>query len=241
VIGREAILTSLGTLVEKGRTALLYGPVGIGKTVVLRELRRRVERQGYPCGFAPRTRTLHDLTAALAQAYPGVGVDAPDQRHLRSALGVAVEGRPGVLLLDHVGRLGTAARGFLRSLHGTGLGVIVAADVEHERDHTRVRALRLTHVEIALPPFGERAISELLGEYLATRPLPHRLDPRDRGRLVDVTAGRPGWVAMLAARLPDRRYWAHGRVLAEVLRADVAAAVAEQYAAAEAGDPESIR
>jgi hypothetical protein len=125
--------------------------------------------------------------------------------------------------------LGTATRGFLRSLRASGLGVVLAVDVEAPRDHARARAMRLTHLELEVPPFEGRLLRQLLAQQLAARTLPHELTDPDRAALVEVALGRPGWIVMLAERLADRQYWSRGHVFTELLRADVSIAVAARY------------
>jgi hypothetical protein len=92
-----------------------------------------------------------------------------------------------------------------------------------------MRTLRLTHVELEVPPFEVRLLRQLLAQQLAARTLPYELTDPDRAALVEVARGRPGWIVMLAARLTDRQYWSRGRVFTELLRADLSSAVATHY------------
>jgi hypothetical protein len=168
---------------REGHEVLLLGPVGIGKTWLLGELERRCRAEGRPCARSGRTETLADIRAAIGAAYR-----VPVEGRRRGRLRGAVEAEPGMLLLDHVGRLGTAARGFLRSLRGLGLGVAFACDIQHPRDHARVRALRLAHREVFVPPAPRATLERMLDERLGSL----RLDGRDRDRLVAAAEGRPG-------------------------------------------------
>lgn len=81
-------------------------------------------------------------------------------------------GAPGLLLLDHLGDTGTAFKGALRSLRGTGVGILLVADVDQPRDHARVRALGLTHREIELPRLHGRTLRALLEKLLGAHELP---------------------------------------------------------------------
>ncbi len=221
LLGRNSLLATLAALAEAGHTVLIHGPWGIGKSALLGELHRRVRACGRPCGLAPNTRSLGDVTSALAGAYPGVPSEGRNQRQLRSALRMAVESNPGVLLLDHLAGGGTALKGFLRSLQGTGLGVVLAADVEDQRDRDAARSLGLAYREVEVPPLAPRHLRSLLASLLATANLPHRLTEIDRKTVLELAAGRPGWVEGIARRLGAPRYWRTDAVLVEILRCDL--------------------
>jgi len=139
VLGRDEILDTIGRLVFGGETVLLHGSLGIGKTTMLGELARRAAQAGRPCAFCPRTERLSDITEALVRGY-SIGTGALTQRRRRSRVRLVIERQPGILLLDHLFDVGNGVKGYLRSLGGTGLGVVIAVDVEPPRDHARVRA-----------------------------------------------------------------------------------------------------
>jgi hypothetical protein len=196
-----------------GRTILLLGPLGIGKTSVLTELCRRLACRGVPCGFAPNTAHLADVTAALLRAHPGAATMELDQRHLRSRLRLAVEAEPGALLLDHVAHAGTAMKSFLRSLRGTGLGVVLAADVKNGRCHAMVRELHLAHLEIVAPPLSGPSMAALFRDLLTGCTSFETLHDDDRRRLLQLARGNPGRLVTYVHLLTDARYWRAGRVL----------------------------
>jgi hypothetical protein len=206
-------LGQLEEFVRRGSTVFLLGPFGIGKSTILTEVARKLRERGRPCGLAPSTRRLGDVTAALAAAYPGVRGPSMTQRRLRSQLRLAVEASPGALLLDHVLAAGTAMKGYLRSLRGTGLGVLLAKDVENPRDHAATRTLHLTHVEIFVPPLPRPAMAAVLNAHLARQALPHPLHPDDRNQLLQLAKGNPGRLLSLATLLAEQRFWRDGRVL----------------------------
>ncbi len=212
-LGREKLVVQLEDLVRGGSTVLLLGPLGIGKSAVLTEVARRLRHHGTLCGSASTTRCLGDVTAALATAYPSVSDPSLTQRRLRSRLRLAVEAHPGALVLDHVTAAGTAMRGFLRSLRGTGLGVLLAADVENERDHIARRALHLSHLEIVVPPLPRSTMLAVLQAHLAGEVLPHPLLDDDRSGLLQLAKGNPGRLLSLVRLLAEERYWRDGRVL----------------------------
>jgi hypothetical protein len=204
---------------------LLYGPIGIGKTSVLAAVAERSRVAGRPCGVAERTMSISDVTRALACAYPDVC--APTQRRLRSSLRQCVDGRPAVILLDHVLNAPTAMKGFLRTLRGTRTGVAFAVDADQPRDHARARGLHLTYREIALPPLERRHMRRLLEAKL--RAADQLVSEADQDALLDLARGRPGWIVMFAERLCDRQYWRNDRVRLDRLRLDASADVLARY------------
>jgi len=219
--GREKLLAQLQGAAMTGKTVLVFGPIGIGKTAILRELQRRVAAAGRPCGYASRVTALGDVTRALGDAYPEVSAHERTQRSYRASLRMAVEVRPGVLLLDHLARAGTGLRGFLRSLQGTGLGVLLAGDVEYPRDRARLRELRLAYREEEVPPLTPRQLRRVLEDGLRARTLPWPLGERDRAVLLDAAQGRPGRVVAFAERLADAQYWEDGHLRVARLTGDV--------------------
>jgi hypothetical protein len=230
VLGREEVLDTLGRLALDGETVLVYGPLGMGKTTVLNALARRTEKAGRPCAFCPCTERLADITEALVRGY-AIDTGALTQRRRRSRVRLAIEHEPGVLILDHLLDVGNAVKGYLRSLRGTGLGVVIAADVEHPRDHARVRARGLSYREIALPPLHGRHLRRLLDRELRSGQLSCTVPESDREALIDVAQGRPGWIVRLAAAASQARYWRGDRLLIDLLATDVSIAVTHHYGA----------
>jgi hypothetical protein len=207
---------------------LIYGPVGVGKTTVLEAIANRARDQGVPCGASSRTNALSDFTRALLAAYPAID-SAVTQRVLRTRLRNAVEARPGFLLLDDVGATGSAFKGALRALRGTGMGILLAADVDCPRDHERVRRLHLTHHEIELPPLHGSTIRALVRSLLATADLPFQLRHDDLASLVSATGGLPGRAARFVDALQKSSAWRDGRPRCDGLRMEAIISAAERY------------
>lgn len=230
LLARDEILDTVEALALSGETVLVYGPLGIGKTAMLWDLARRAEQAGRPCAICPRTERLSDVTAALVRGY-ATGAGALTQRQRRSRVRLAIERKPGILLLDHLLDVGNAVKGYLRSLRGTGLGVVIAADVEQPRDHARVRALGMAYRELALPPLHGRYQRRLLDREIDSQMPPHPISESDRDALIRVAQGRPGWIGRLVAASLQARYWREDRLLIDLLAAEVSMAVTSHYGA----------
>jgi hypothetical protein len=215
VLGRDEILDTIQALALSGETVLVFGPLGIGKTAILGELARRVEQDGRPCAVCPRTERLSDVTQALARCYL-LGGGELTQRQRRGRAHLAIERHPGILLLDHLLDVGNAVKGYLRSLRGTGLGVVIAVDVENPR-------------EIALPPLPGRYLRGLLAREIEAQQIPNTVSEPDARSLVQIARGRPGWIVRLVATASKPRYWRGNHLLVELLAADVSLAVTRHY------------
>jgi energy-coupling factor transporter ATP-binding protein EcfA2 len=229
--GRSKIVKDLAEPLLAGRTVLLYGPMGSGKSALLEALARRINKQRQPCGISRSTRSLSDITEALLSAYPAVQSEGRTRRQLRSDLVYAAEARPGALLLDHLGEVGTQFKGYLRAMRGTGLGVLLAADAEVARDHDQLRAMHLSYLEVQIPPLPSRCLHRILDEALKAAPLPCALTDADRSALIRMARGRPGWIVRAGRILGDTHYWRDGRVQLESLRAEIMTRITGEYLA----------
>jgi len=227
--GRKDIVDELTSLMMRGQVVLLYGPIGIGKTSILEAVKRSIEKENRPCGFSPQTSSLSDLTAALLRAYPDIDAEGRTPRQVRSALRMAVERNPGVVLLDHLRNAGTHFKGYLASFRGTRLGAIIAADVEVPRDHDRFRAMHFAYREEKVPPLANRYLRRLLAEALAKQSVPQPLSEADGEALVKAAHGRPGWILLIAELLQNPDYWSGGRVHVKSILASVTIMINKKY------------
>ncbi len=227
--GRRQMMTALTEFMAAGRVVLLYGPIGSGKSALLEAVAGRMKKQRRPCGFCRTTRSLPDMTEALLAAYPASRREGRTRRQLRRDLARAVEERPGALLLDHLSHVGTQFKGYLRALQGTGLGVLLAADAEVDRDHDRWRAMHLAYREFEVPPLRSRCLHRILDEVLDDASLPFALADIDRSALIRMAHGRPGWVIRAVRILGDTHYWRDGRVQLELLRAEILTQIMGMY------------
>jgi hypothetical protein len=150
-------------------------------------------------------------------------------KQARSRLRTAVEQRPGILLLDHLGQTGRAFKGALRSLRGLGAGVLLAADVDQQRDHERVRRLHLAQHEVELPRLHGSTMRALMRSMLATADLPFHLQAEDASALVTAAEGLPGRAAWFVRTLRDSGAWSGGRPRCDWLRVEAIIAATERY------------
>jgi AAA+ superfamily predicted ATPase len=233
LLGRRAELALLREHVARGHFVLLYGPRGVGKSALIDALGARCREAGLSVGASARSRTLADLTLALSQAYPDVVVRETSQRQARSRLRLAAEARPCVLLLDHLTGAGSAFKSALRALRGTGSAAVIAADVDRQREHERVRALHLTHHEIELRRLGDGSMRSLFAALFTETPPRHALGASDVAALVRAAEGLPGRATWFAEQLAAEAAWRSGRVRAEWLKTEaLARSVLQQRAGA---------
>lgn len=227
LFGRKTLVMELTRLALGGETVLVYGPRGVGKTTLLGAVESKVRRSGRPCSMAHRTEVLADVVSALARCYPEVS--GPSRLQTRARLRAAARERPAVLLLDHLGAATPAVRSYLRGFRGTGLGVIIAANVEHARDRSQVRLRRLAYREVEVPPLERRVLERFLNAQLEKQPLERALASADRVKLLKVAAGRPGVVALLLELLGQSAAAREGPLHWELLRCEVSSAIAGAY------------
>jgi len=220
--GRKKIIDLLASLASGGETVLVYGPRGIGKSTIISQVARKVRAAGRPCAVWPETEMFRDVVFGLSEIYPHVQIEGKNHRQLRNAFRLSIEAEPGVLLLDHFREAGTALKGFLRYLRHSGLGILIAADADHARDHHRLRRARLTHREVAVPPLTIPLLRKVFQDALGPIQLPHVLDESSLLAVLETARGRPGMIQPIIHRLASPRYWSNGEVLPDLLGVDVA-------------------
>jgi AAA ATPase-like protein len=227
LIGRKKIVEALVSLAGQGETVLVHGPRGIGKSAILAEVARKIRAAGKPCKVWPQTEAFGDVVLGLAEVYPDVQVVGRNHRQLRNAFRLAIEADPGVLILDHFTGTGTAMKGFLRHLRRSGLGILIAAEVDHPRDRARLRHMMLSPWEVPVPPLPPKHLRIAFDDALRDFALPHPLDEAGTIALLGMTRGRPGWIRSALERLSVPRYWSNGKVLVDLLEIDVTIEISE--------------
>jgi hypothetical protein len=133
------------------------------------------------------------------------------------------------VLLDHVVVRGVALKAALKPFRGTGAGVLLAADVEHERDHLNVRALRLTHLELQIPRLHGHSMRTLLRRLLTDRPPRQPVEPGAFADLVSAAEGLPGRAVWFSEVLSREEGWSSGRARVDWLRSEAVIRAAERH------------
>jgi energy-coupling factor transporter ATP-binding protein EcfA2 len=203
---------------QRGEHVVLYGPVGSGKSTLLAEVHRRIAATGAPCAVSTATSHLEDVTRALTRAYPEVNA-ASTRRRTRGRLWLAADRKPGVLIFDHVTRVGTAMVSFLRRLRGGVAGVLLAFDVEKESERLRLRGRHLGRPFLPMPLASNGRLQNLLRKTCAHHRLP-RLTPSHERRIIQAARGRVGWIARCTRLILHERYWTGATLHVAVLCID---------------------
>ncbi|HVW26928.1 MAG TPA: ATP-binding protein [Polyangiaceae bacterium] len=215
----DHLVCELAERLGRAEHVVVYGPSGIGKSTLLRELGARLTAIGVQWSMAPKAESLRDVVLALESLYPdGRGGGLLSPQRVRAQFCNVAETSRGALLLDHVAGVGTALKGFLRSLRGTRLGIAFAVDIDAPRDKDRMRRWCLSHREFSVPPASSTRLRQMLvranvelGEPLSSEAIAH---------LVEAAQGRPGYITVCLELLRDRRYWNGGRVHLTLLEND---------------------
>lgn len=212
-----AITSRLAADLARGRHVVLWGPRGSGKTTLLHAVLRKVSNAH--AALSPATSSLDDITRALERAYDEIPTAGLARRAARSRLWWAADAEPGCLLLDHVTRVPSAMKGWLRRLRGGLVGVALAIDIDSARERERMRGLRIGCATLRMPPTAAPTLGRLLSlQWEVTGALP--LSAGARKILVHAARGRPGWIVQCAALSSDSRYWPGGQLRVPVLALD---------------------
>ena len=204
--GIKQLHSSLITRLQRGEHLVLYGPRGSGKSTLLAKLHTRLARAGVPCALSSTTSCLDDITRTFARAYPDVDTVTTTRRKARARLVTAADRRAGVLLLDHVTGINTAMIGFLRRLRGGIAGVMLAVDVEKERDRQLLRHRHLGTLSLPMPLASPRRLRRLFRDRCTDGKVPS-LSPIHERQIIRAAHGRPGWIVQCAHLIPQERYW----------------------------------
>lgn len=204
---------------RRGEHVVLHGPRGGGKSTLLAELHAQFLARNIPCALAPATAHLDDITRALEIAYPGIDTANVSRRRARARLRLAADEHEGVLLLDHVTEVGTAMIGLLRRLRGGIAGVVLAVDIETERERMRLRGRQLGTSHLPMLPMTTRTLHRLFRRHCADLDVP-RIVLREEHRIIRAARGRPGWIVECARLAAHSRYWHDGHLYVSVLCTD---------------------
>lgn len=212
-----AIARGLAADLCQGRHVVVWGPRGSGKTTLLHAVLREIGDAH--TALCPKTSSLDDITRALERAYREVPTAGLARRAARSRLWWAADAEPGALLLDHVTRVPSAMKGWLRRLRGGLVGVALAIDIDSARERERMRGLRIGCASFRMPPTAAPTLGRLLAlQWEVAGAMSLSADARKI--LVRAARGRPGWIMYCAALASDTRYWPRGQLRVPVLALD---------------------
>jgi predicted ATPase/DNA-binding winged helix-turn-helix (wHTH) protein len=221
LIGRDACLQQLGTLLQQHRLVSILGPGGIGKTRVALQLARHARGDALPGGLvwldlAPLDATDTDpapLCRALADAAhlqwdaPAGAAPAP---HLGRVLHLASGGAHSLLVLDNAEHLKAPLAALLPDLLAAAPALRVLVTSQHALPLAQGQAHWLAPLDLPAPDAPDRAIARspavqlLLRRAQALQPSwqPAQADWPAIGALARALDGLPLALELAAARLP---------------------------------------
>jgi len=213
----RSLAATLAESLSRGQHIVLWGPRGSGKSTLLLAILQKLGNAH--CALSVATSSLDDITRALERAYTGTQTSGLTRRAARSRLWWAADAEPGCLLLDHVTRVPSAMKGWLRRLRGGVAGVMLAVDVDSPRERERLRGLKIGCMNLRMPPPPTRTLTRLLAQSWETQAALPLATP-DRRMLVRASRGRPGWLVQCAALATDSRYWVGAQLRVHILALD---------------------
>jgi predicted ATPase len=207
----RAFRAQLGARLRAGSHLILYGPRGMGKSTLIREIADHCAAIGTPCGVAPETCSLSDIVAALAQAYPYADIEGLTKRAIGARLRRVADGAPGILLLDHTTMVTTAMLGYLRRLRGGIVGALLVTDVDSSHERDRLKTWQVGALSVRMPIASTPRLRRLLAAACYAHSLP-QIEPRMMRYIMRVARGRIGWVTECIRRLQIPEYWRDDRL-----------------------------
>lgn len=233
-----ALHADLMDRLQGGDHVLLFGARGTGKSTFLAALRDECEASDIPCALCPQTQGLADLVDAFSRAYPDVDTSGLRRRAIATRLRLAADGKPGILLLDHVREVTTAMIGFLRQLRGGPVAILCCVDADAEFERERLLGWRRHALCARMPlmpnPRLRRLLLRLSGagacgqaepganvaESARSESLRGQLEPAALTELICAARGRVGWIVECARRIQLPEYWSDARFHLGALRTD---------------------
>lgn len=226
LIGRKAIVASILTAVEEGRSIALVGPSGIGKTAILSAV-RGASRLTRIALYSRDTSTLKSALGGIAEELCAV---SPPERPVRRSASLNVLRRfvqarlkPGrhIVLLDHAGFLSLRGADFFESLHSSDIPLVVALLSVDPAVTGKWWWTVVGFDRIVVPSLTLSQTRQLI-TYLLPR-AEYDLPERDRfaTRVMKLSSGNPALIVALARQARRPEYHQHGRTNFRLLALDV--------------------
>lgn len=197
LIGRDEELAALMSRLQRGEMAVVTGPVGVGRTALLRALLSEARRPGIFVEITPARGLFGAVAAAIGIQIEGAAEDL--EQRLRSLALALSERLPLLLVLDDIHHDPDANRIIaLLQQHCDGLSLIVSS-----RERSELPG-------IALSGLGARAAAALLG---ARAGIPVDAEDPSIIALIEALDGNPLALSLAAPRL---RWMSPGELLARL-------------------------
>lgn len=244
-LDRETELARLQTLLRKGKSLLLYGPAGIGKSTLLAELHQRRQAEFPALLFSSgllkpvvwsrqlvldlavqsSSRSLREQLRLAPQAGPADVRVALSRRHagaLREILTIALKDSSHAVVLDP---LGFVSQSFFELLHDlkrmTHTPLVLVARSPHMEDiGYATRFYWPREQRLCLGPLGSEGAVRLFETALAAWPRrPDNLETF-REHALNYAAGNPGVLLGLLGLGQKSTYWTGNRLKVHLLTVD---------------------
>jgi general secretion pathway protein A len=224
----DAAMANVAMGLESGKGfVVISGPVGAGKTTILRAMLRRIGREQNVCFLSQPESSVHDLLRAILDGF-GVEPAGDELVDLRRALRRFLESspKPGILIVDEAHLLSEDAMEQLRLLsnleedHRKLLQIVLSGQRELKELLSRPRLRPLAQrIEMfyEIEPLGPDDVREymLRRVRIAGNPEGLAIEPRAFQAIHAITGGVPRLINVLADRALITAYVAGTRTITD--------------------------
>jgi len=250
----ESALANVAMGLEAGKGfVVITGPVGVGKTTILRAVLRRLAREQNVCYLSQPEMETRDLLRSILEGFdvPTYGLDVVD---MRRALNELLQGsaKPGVLMIDEAHLLTEEALEQIRLLSNLEeesrklLQIVLSGQPELKELLSRPRLRPLTQrIEMyyEISPLGAAETAAYIGRRIRIAGSPDGLvfEPRALDLIHAITGGTPRLINILADRALITAYVAETKRITEKVVQEAWADLGEVTQAVMPGAPSKGR